>query len=432
MKKKFCRDVFSLAFTAMLFLQISAQQKALKIGDSIPEEVWTTPLQVVNSPQKTMTLEAEKEKLILLDFWNTWCSACLKGFPKMEELQQQFGDRVKILPVTSQDRPTLEKFFATKNGQRFAEVQSIAGDPLFKKLFPHVGVPFIVWIKNGKLISTTDSEQVIAENIHKVLGGENKALQTVVQMDRARPLMLDESFDRQRNVSLLNYSIFIKGSIPDIGSGGTFRYTADKRVKGRQFTNLPLMDLYYAVGYDLFKSMKVNETFSKKRMIVEVKDRVDLDGVLLADGTFDTRYLYSYELVVPDERADFLYHDMLNDLNRYGPFTASIEKRPVKCFVLRRTSGKDKLATQGGEPLSTFPRTPSILTNLPIKVMVNMLNGNSGIDLPVIDETGYTANVDVKVSGVRSPDQLRKELANYDLDLVEAVKELDMMVIRDR
>lgn len=432
MKKKFCRDVFSLAFTAMLFLQISAQQKALKIGDPIPEEVWKTPLQVVNSPQKTMTLEAEKEKLILLDFWNTWCSACLKGFPKMEELQQQFGDRVKILPVTSQDRPTLEKFFATKNGQRFSGVQSIAGDLLFKKLFPHVGVPFIVWIKDGKLVSATDSEQVIAENIHKVLGGENKALQTVVQMDRARPLMLDESFDRQRNVSLLNYSIFIKGSIPDIGSGGTFRYTADKRVKGRQFTNLPLMDLYYAVGYDLFKSMKVNETFNKKRMIVEVKDRVDLDGVLLADGTFDTRYLYSYELVVPDERADFLYHDMLNDLNRYGPFTTSIEKRPVKCFVLRRTSGKDKLATQGGEPLSTFPRTPSILTNLPIKVMVNMLNGNSGIDLPVIDETGYTANVDVKVSGVRSPDQLRKELANYDLDLVEAVKELDMMVIRDR
>ena len=432
MKKMFCREILSLAFTAMLVLQAPAQQKALKIGDVIPEEIWTTPLLMVNSPNKTTTLAKDRDKLILLDFWATWCSACLKGFPKMEDLQKQFGDRLKIIPVTSQDRGTLEKFFASKNGQRFASLQSVVGDQHLKKLFPHVGVPFIVWIKDGKLLNTTDSEQVLSGNITKVLEGQGSTLQTVIQMERTRPLMLDDSFDRQRNVSLINYSIFIKGHIPDIGSGGKLRYTPDKRVKGRQFTNLPLMDLYYAVGSNLFKSMKVRENFSKKRMIVEVKNRADLDGVLLADGTFDTRYIYSYELNVPEDRADSLYRDMLNDLNRYGPFTAAIERRPVKCLVLKRTSGRDKLATKGGEALSTFPRTPSVLRNLPLRVMVNMLNGNSGIDLPVIDETGYTGNVDVKVSGVRSPDQLRKELADYDLELVEAVKELDMMVIRDR
>jgi len=432
MKKMFCREILSLAFVALLFLQVPAQQKDLKIGDRVPEKVWTTPLPMVNSPNTTTTLAKDRGKLILLDFWATWCSACLINFPRMESLQEKFGDRIKMLPVTDQNRVTIEKFLATKNGQRFKHLSSVVGDQMFADYFPHKGVPFFVWIKDGKLINTTDAEQVNEENISKVLKGENTALQTVVQMDRTRPLMLAESFDRQRNVSLLNYSIFIKGPIPDIGSGGTFRYTADKRVKGRQFTNLPLMDLYYAVGSNLFKSMKVRENFSKKRMIVEVKNRADLDGVLLADGTFDTRYIYSYELNVPEDRADSLYRDMLNDLNRYGPFTAAIERRPVKCLVLKRTSGRDKLATKGGEALSTFPRTPSVLRNLPLRVMVNMLNGNSGIDLPVIDETGYTGNVDVKVSGVRSPDQLRKELADYDLELVEAVKELDMMVIRDR
>src|SRR5690606_25618155 len=109
------------------------------------------------------------DKLILLDFWATWCSACLKGFPKMEDLQKQFGDRLKIIPVTSQDRGTLEKFFTSKNGQRFASLQSVVGDQHLKKLFPHVGVPFIVWIKDGKLLNTTDSEQVLSGNITKVL-----------------------------------------------------------------------------------------------------------------------------------------------------------------------------------------------------------------------------------------------------------------------
>jgi hypothetical protein len=40
----------------------------------------------------------------------------------MEELQKQFGDKIKILAVSNQDRLVLEKFFATKNGQRYKNV----------------------------------------------------------------------------------------------------------------------------------------------------------------------------------------------------------------------------------------------------------------------------------------------------------------------
>ena len=79
MKNIFCRGVLLLlvATSTMVF----GQTKPLKIGDAIPATVWTTPLQVVNAPQKTTTLSADKGKLILLDFWNTWCSSCLKNFP---------------------------------------------------------------------------------------------------------------------------------------------------------------------------------------------------------------------------------------------------------------------------------------------------------------------------------------------------------------
>ena len=62
-------------------------QKPLKVGEALPASVWTAPMEVVNHPQKTIKLSEDKDKLILLDFWNTWCSACLANFPKMEELQ---------------------------------------------------------------------------------------------------------------------------------------------------------------------------------------------------------------------------------------------------------------------------------------------------------------------------------------------------------
>lgn len=430
MKKKFCKGFLALTFT-LLCLKIPAQQ-ALKIGETLPESFWTTPLQVVNHPEKTITLDKDRGKLILLDFWNTWCSACLKAFPKMEALQKDLGDQVRILAVTSHDRPTLEKFFATKNGQRFKNIVSVTAEPALAKYFPHKGVPFIVWVKDGKLLNTTDGEQVTAQNIREILSGETATLQTVAQMDRARPLMLDESFDRQRNVSMLNYSVLLRGAVPDIGSGGTMRYTAGKKANGRQFTNLPLKDIYYAVAYELFKAKKGAGIFSEKRMLTEVADASKINGTLRPDGTYDGKDLYSYDLTLSPEKADSLYSYMLQDLNRHTTFAANIERRSVDCLVLKRTGTQDKMASKGGELISTFPRTPSVLQNAPLWHMVNMINGTPAIVLPLIDETEYTGNVDLRVSGVTSPEQLSKELARYGLTIIQEKRILDMLVITDR
>ena len=432
MKNKFCREILSLLFMAMLFLYSPAQQKALKIGDDIPESFWSTSLAVVNAPQKTVDLTKEKDKLILLDFWATWCSACLINFPRMESLQQEFGERIKMILVTEQDRTLIEKFLTTKNGKRFKHLSSVVGDKMFTNFFPHKGIPFVVWIKDGKVINTTDAEQVTAENITKVLGGETKALQTVIQMDRSRPLMLSESFDRQRNLTLLNYSILTKGAIPDIGSGGTFRYTADKKVNGRQFTNLPLKDIYFAIGYELFRSMNNIGSFSEKRMVLNVKNPKLINGNLLPQGTYEGKDLYSYEVIVPDKKADHLYHFMLQDLSRYTAFNATVEYRKTKCLVLKRVGTTDLLATKGGELIATFPQTPSILQNAPLSRMVHMINGQTPISLPLIDETTYTKNVDLHLSGISTLEKLQKELSKYGLTVTEEERELNMLVITDQ
>ena len=432
MKNKFCRETFSLALLVLLSLHLPAQQKALKIGDAIPDKLWSAPLAVVNAPQKTIDLTKEKDKLILLDFWATWCSACLINFPRMEALQQEFGERIKMIPVTGQDRALIEKFLTTKNGQRFSHLTSVVGDKMFTNYFPHKGIPFVVWIKDGKVISTTDAEQVTAENITKVLGGETEALQTVIQMDRSRPLMLAESFDRQRNLTLLSYSILTKGSIPDIGSGGTLRYTADKKVKGRQFTNLPLKDIYFSIGYELFQAMKSKENFSEKRMVISVKDPARISGTLLPDGTYDGKDLYSYEMMVPDKKADHLYGLMLQDLSRYTTFNAKIESRKTKCLVLKRVGSADHLATKGGAVISTFPQTPSVLQNAPLSHMVNMINGQTPISLPLIDETDYKGRVDLHLSGIATLEKLQKELSKYGLSVTEEERDLNMLVITDQ
>src|SRR5690242_4413629 len=65
MKNIFCRGFMSLAFTLVAAATSFAQTKPLKIGENLPENVWSTPLQLVNHPQKTITLNQDKDKLIL-------------------------------------------------------------------------------------------------------------------------------------------------------------------------------------------------------------------------------------------------------------------------------------------------------------------------------------------------------------------------------
>ncbi len=410
----------SLVFTLVAATTSFAQNKSLKIGESLPENIWSTPLQLVNHPQKTITLNQDKDKLILIDFWNTWCSSCLLNFPKMEELQKQFGDKIKILAVSNQERVTLEKFFATKNGQRYKNVVSVAGDKMFHQLFPHKGVPYIVWIKDGKMLNTTDGAQVTEKTIQEVLGGKSSSLQTVVQMSRDRPLMLSENFDNEKDLSMISYSLFAKGRIRGMGFGSGF-HRSGQIVYGRQFTNFSFWEIASAIANEIFQ--KKNQSFNEKRRIIEFKN---------PERRVEDKSLYNYEYIVPQSKADSLYPLMLENLSRFADYKTIIEKRKVKCLVLKRTSTVDKLKTKGSEMTFLFSLSKTNLQNTSLYALVNSLNAVPTISLPIVDETGYPNNIDLTMGAISDLNSIRKELMRYDLDLVEAERVLDMLVISEK
>lgn len=429
MKNIFCRAFLSLFLALLAFTTGLSQNKSLTIGEALPESVWSTSLQIVNHPQKTMTLNQDKEKLILLDFWNTWCSSCLANFPKMEELQKQFGDKIKIIPVSNQDRPTLEKFFATKNGQRYKQVVSVAGDKIFHQLFPHKGVPYIVWIKDGKLLNTTDGAQVTEKTIKEILGGESSSLQTVVQRGRERPLMLSEDFDKEKGISMLSYSILFKGRIRGMGFGSGF-HRSGQTAYGRQFTNLSLLEIFSAIADEIFQKQK--RAFNEKRIIIEVKDPKPLENPKDEQGNIVEANLYSYEFIVPISEADSLYPLMLKNLSQFTDYSADIEKRKVKCLVLKRTSTVDKLKTKSTTTRFSFSVSKTDLQNTSVYALVNNLNALPFIPYPIVDQTGYKTNIDLKMGKIEDLNALRKELLLYDVDLVEEEQELDMLIIKDK
>lgn len=64
----------------------------------------------INSPDHELKLKDLKGKVVLLDFWGTWCKPCIEAMPKLKALQKKHGDDLVIISIHT-----------TKNGDRAVE-----------------------------------------------------------------------------------------------------------------------------------------------------------------------------------------------------------------------------------------------------------------------------------------------------------------------
>jgi peroxiredoxin len=60
---------------------------------------------------KPWTLSSLKGKVVLVNFWATWCPPCRKEMPDLNTLYSRFKDQgFVILAMSDEDRPTVEKY----------------------------------------------------------------------------------------------------------------------------------------------------------------------------------------------------------------------------------------------------------------------------------------------------------------------------------
>lgn len=107
----FARTSGALAFSMLVFAGwgCSDRQNARtpKIGTEPPEVVAGDWLNTDSPP----TLASLRGKVVLVEFWATWCGPCVAGIPHLNELQSKYrGLGLRIISLTDEDRATVEAF----------------------------------------------------------------------------------------------------------------------------------------------------------------------------------------------------------------------------------------------------------------------------------------------------------------------------------
>lgn len=120
------------AFILAGCLGCNDQPKLRLIGSTAPDFT-------VKDSDRTVRLQDLRGKIVVLNFWTTWCEPCIIEMPSLARLQKQMGSKVTVLAVsTDDDNDAYHKFlkkygieFLTVNDQekKSAEIYGTTGQP---------------------------------------------------------------------------------------------------------------------------------------------------------------------------------------------------------------------------------------------------------------------------------------------------------------
>jgi hypothetical protein len=146
--------------------------------------------------------------------------------------------------------------------------------------------------------------------------------------------------------------------------------------------------------------------------------------------------LFSYELMVPEEKSSRLFEIMQEDIRRFFDYEVVVEKRKMQCLVLVRKGGSALFKNNTDEKGKWDYTSEGYfqMNNLPVSSFLKMLIiANQKSETPIIDGTNYTGNIRLLLkSKMNDLPQLALELNEYGLDLRKEEREIDMLIVRDR
>lgn len=432
--------IITLTITALFLMATPSTSKAqtkLNIGDTIPANLEITNLK--NYPSSTLRLADLKGKLIILDFWATWCGSCIETFPKMEAIQEQFKKELQVIMINSDTSETQKKVadFLAKKKERMGEsltlpyaVQSLGILPYF----PHREIPHYVWINaDGKVIGITTAEDVNAQNITEVLKNKNKILYTKrdeLRFNSEKPLLIDEN-GGDNPVGFIYRSMFT-GFKEYLGATGGSQWGLEKKSIRFYSLNANLIHFLRIAYGDISKDKKVIRRDT--RVVVEATrySREQLFSQIPENR-------FCYEIILPTvtegDSMDKIKTYLREDIYRTFGLTAHAEQRMRECYLLTATKEIAKFKTKGENLFFDWEKDTK--NKKMINRSISLLGGlvESIVQQPVIDETGINYNLDIDFPyNIHdfTVQQLQQFLKTKGLILEPAKREMEVMVITDK
>jgi thiol-disulfide isomerase/thioredoxin len=390
-------------------LLIGQDKKTLAIGERVPQLSFSN---VINHKLSTLRFSDYSGKVLVLDFWSTFCAPCIEAFPKYDSLQKMYGDKLQVILVTYEDHALIKKLWAKHPSTKNLSLPCITGDTALHKLFDVTLVPQIVWVdKAGTVAAYTDGDYLNKQKIQDIIEGstaewvQNKKKG---EFDYSRAFLTGNK--NLPDAAKIYYSC-MTGYLPGLKTySGITRDTANSLI--RLYTiNKPLQVLALNVMKMAGKPLHPSQILLRlKDSAKYVADRTELYTDRMAKTSI------TYEAILPLSSSDErIRESFLDDLNRYLGLYARFEKFDMPCYVLKKTNKEAKPAVHPDDPV------------LPIADYLTIWMGRGKV--LIINESGYEAKLQFPF--LQTLEEIQEKLVNHGFSLQPETRLLDVLVISD-
>lgn len=419
------------------------------MGERLPESFFDTVHDAVDLKTGTPTqvrLGDHRDKLIILDFWATWCGPCIASLNKLDTLKRELQDpRFVVIPVTGQSAREIEPVI-----KRFAwDTPSIVGDRTLARIFPHNGLPHMVWIKDDRVMAIPFPSYATKQNIATAIeGGQPRMVMKIrdQMLDPMKPLFVEDNgatglWYKSENSKIARHVRNYRSEPTQVV------YKGDSTIV--YCVNQPLLALFYqAYEREIFQHFHANNGGVLLNVAPEIERKlrqgpppVGPDNTAEQDSAYLTwheRNAFGYELRVKGHLSDrdarkIMQQDIGKFFGVYRGISARVVPGPKHRYgVLKLRGTKEetlRLLTVGNLPESLdadkyyrFPKG-QYYSQLYMLMADRSLRTSPGLGLTtrVVDSTGIDRNTPVSIYFPRtlkegqSLKQINRELERYGL-----------------
>src|ERR1043166_3171637 len=151
----------------------AGEATGLKPGEEAPPLGLESVLQAPGVSQPSWT--SLKGKVVVLEFWATWCGPCIAAIPHLNELADKFKDQpIQFIAITDQDKKVVGPFLRKKPMHAWIGLDT---DKSMFKDYRVTGIPHTVVVDpKGIIAAITYPTFLTEQHLKDVLAGKKIAL----------------------------------------------------------------------------------------------------------------------------------------------------------------------------------------------------------------------------------------------------------------
>lgn len=152
-------------YSILIFLGFFSVDRGMaqKVGQTVlPPDFWNQLEKKVGNDSLWSTLSG---KAMLLDFGTTYCPPCVSSLNKLSESHSSYDDKMHVFFITNQNEKTLSSWKAKRGWIDHLGVSILQDDGYFRKVFPHIAEPYVIWIGFDKKVQYITNGEKLTDSI---------------------------------------------------------------------------------------------------------------------------------------------------------------------------------------------------------------------------------------------------------------------------